>query len=119
MGSRKVSDGHSVRVTVPASTTVEEGSFAQVGEVLGYAIQRVVTGAGETKPLVLSIERCEYETDQIDVADAFAIGAKVYWDNTNTRFTTVEEDGRYAGFVTSAKSADSIWFVFEPSTTVA
>jgi predicted RecA/RadA family phage recombinase len=119
MGSRKVSDGQSVRVTVPASTTVEQHSFAQVGGVLGFAIQRVVTGAGETKPLVLAIERCEYETDQIDTADAFAVGEKVYWDNTNRRFTTVAADGRYAGFVTSAKSADSIWFVFEPSTTVA
>lgn len=115
MASRKVSDGLSVRVTVPQSTVIPAGSFARIGGVLGYAPLGVTTGVGETKPLILSIERCEYETTQIDSADTFAVGAKVFWDNANKRFTEVDADGFYAGFVTSPKgSGTSIWLIFEP-----
>lgn len=60
-------------------------------------------------------EPAEYETDQIDTANDFAKGDKVYWDNANKRFTTVATDGIFAGIVTVAKDDNNvIWFVFAP-----
>ena len=112
---RRVSDGRSARVTVPASTTIEQGSFAYIGGILGYAPVAVKTGAGETKEAILVHEMAEYETSQINTSEAFAKGAKVYWDDTNKRFTTTATDNRFAGIVTSAKDANNvIWFIFQP-----
>ena len=78
---RKVSEGQSVRVTVPENTTVEQGAFALLDGFLGLAVQKIVTGAEETKNLVLNIEPGEYETSQINTTQDFAVGTKIYWDS--------------------------------------
>ncbi len=111
---RKVSDGKSVRVTVPENTTVEQGAFALLDGFLGLAAQKVVTGAGETKGLVLNIEPGEYETSQIDKTQDFAVGTKIYWDSTTKKFTETPT-AVLAGVVTNAKDAGGvIWFRVAP-----
>jgi len=111
---RKVSDGKSVRVTVPENTTVEQGAFALLDGFLGLAAQKVVTGAGETKGLVLNIEPGEYETSQIDATQDFAVGTKIYWDSTAKKFTETPT-AVLAGVVTLAKDAGGvIWFRVAP-----
>jgi len=125
---RRVSDGQSVRVAVPVSTTIIQGQFALLDGVLGMAVQGIVTNSdglvtsvnGNTVPaglvaaeVVLAIDDAEIETSQIDTDDNFAVGDKVYWDAVNVRFTTVAGAGPYCGVVTVAKDAnDVIWFRF-------
>ncbi len=111
---RKVSDGQSVRVNVPENTTVEQGAFVRLDGFLGLAAQKVVTGAGETKGLVLNIEPGEYETSQIDKTQDFAVGTKIYWDSTTKKFTETPT-AVLAGVVTNAKDAGGvIWFRVAP-----
>lgn len=111
---RKVSDGMSVRVTVPENTTVEQGAFALLDGFLGLAARKVVAGAGETKSLVLNIEPGEYETSQIDKTQDFAVGTKIYWDSTTKKFTETPT-AVLAGVVTNAKDAGGvIWFRVAP-----
>ena len=111
---RKVSDGKSVRVSVPENTTVEQGAFALLDGFLGLAAQKVVTGAGETKNLVLNIEPGEYETSQIDATQDFAVGTKIYWESTAKKFTETPT-AVLAGVVTLAKDAGGvIWFRVAP-----
>lgn len=112
---RKVSDGRSIKVTVPQNTTVTAGNFVLLDGLLGLAIQSVTTGAGETKNVVLNVEPGEYETSQINTAETFAVGSMVYWDATNKRFTTTATSNVFAGIVTQAKDASNvIWLLFAP-----
>lgn len=112
---RRVAEGRSVRVTVPQSTTLAQGGFALLSGFLGFSPTEVVTGVGVTKPAVLIIEPAEYETDQIDAGDAFALGTAVYWDEAEERFTETAAGNRFAGIVTSAKDVnDVIWLWFCP-----
>ena len=116
--ARKVSDGRSVKVTVPVGETVTAGQFVLIQGFLGLA----VNDASEGEEVVLNIEQGEYETSQINTADAFNVGDKVYWDATNKRFTTNPSNdasgnpqNRPAGRVTQAKDANNvIWFVLGP-----
>lgn len=116
VGYGKMSDGKSVKVAVPENTVIEAGKFYLLGGFFGCAVQSVTTAAGETSEVTLSLEAAEFETDQIDVADAFTKGDKAYWDAANNRLTTVGTDGFLAGVVTEAKDANNvIWFVFVPN----
>lgn len=117
---RLVAEGLSVKVTVPESTTIEQGKFYYLGGFLGMAVQSVTTKAGETKSVVLNIEPGEYETSQIDTADTLNAGTKVYWDAANKVFTEDSIDGVFAGVVTVKKDANNvIWFLFAPHQAVA
>ena len=112
---RKVGGASSVKVTVPVSTVIDQGKFYLLDGFLGRAVQSVTTDAVTTSQVILEIEPSEYETSQIDAADGFAAGNKVYWDATNKRFTTVATDGTFCGIVTVAKDANNvIWFWFAP-----
>ena len=127
---RKVSEEKSVKVAVPASTVITQGDFHLIAGFLGMAVQSLETDAdgkvikfnGSTVPagivsaeVTLNIEPGEYETSQIDAADAFAAGDKVYWDAANKRFTTVATDGAFCGIVTQTKDENNvIWFWFAP-----
>lgn len=55
----KISDGESVRVTVPENTTIEAQKFYLIGGFFGVAMQDVTTGAGETAEVILTIEEAE------------------------------------------------------------
>ena len=112
--ARKVSDGRSVKVTVPAGAgTVQANTFAEVAGFFGLAVNT----AAEGEQVVLLTEQAEYETSQINPADAFNVGDLVYWDGTNKRLTTSDGGGsnRLVGRVTQAKDANNvIWFVLGP-----
>lgn len=110
----KVSDGKSVRVKVPASTTIEAGLFYDLGGFFGSAMQSVKTDAGETSEVILNIEQAEYETDQIKTTEAFEPGTKIYFDAG--KFTeTKGVSGRFVGTVTQGKDAkNTIWFILAP-----
>ena len=108
----KISDGKSVRVTVPESTIVEAGKFYLLSGFFGAAMQSVTTGAGETAEAILNIEQAEYETDQTKEADraSMTVGKDIYWDNTEKHFT-VTGTTVYVGKVTSKADTNGvIWF---------
>jgi len=112
IGYGKISDGKSVKVTVPESTKVEAGKFYLLDGFLGCAVQSVETGAGETAEVVLNIEQAEYETDQTKEADraTMAVGTDIYWDKDNKYFTLSGTD-IYAGKITAAADENGvIWF---------
>lgn len=119
---RKVSDGQSVKVTVPENTVITQGNFYLLDGFFGMAVQSVTTLAGETSQVVLNTEQAEYETSQITVADSFNKGDKVYWDDVAKLLTTQANpdasgnpQNRPVGRVTEAKDANNvIWFVLGP-----
>lgn len=114
LGYGKISDGKSIKVTVPESTTITAGKFYLLDGFLGVAMESVTTGEGGTSEVTLSIENAEYETDQINTGEAFTKGADVYWDSSNKRLTTAAT-ALYAGQVTSAKDSNNvIWFKLAP-----
>lgn len=116
----KISDGKSVKVTVPENTTIEASKFYLLGGFFGAAMQSVTTGAGETAEVVLNIEQAEYETDQIDATQDFAAGTEIYWDGEE--LTESADDGgtpateyRKVGRVTVGKDTNNIiWFILGP-----
>ncbi len=134
---RWLSDGKSVKVSVPASTVITKGEIVLLDGFLGIATQSMTTGAdgkvtsynGNTVPagivpaeIVLNIDQAEYETSQITVADAFAKGDKVYWV-AGTKLLSTEPNNdasgnpqnRPVGRVTAAKDANNvIWFILGP-----
>ena len=118
INAAKVSDGKSVRVTVPENTVIEAGKFYLLDGFLGGAFQSVTTGAGETAEVILNIEQAEYETDQIDTSQTFTKGTRIYWDGTNKRFTETLGN-RLVGRVTQAKDANNvICFILGPQVVV-
>lgn len=115
IGYGKISDGKSVKVTVPGNTTIEAGKFYLLDGFFGCAMQSVTTGVGQTAEVVLNIEQAEYETDQINTAETFAKGTLIYWDSVNKRFTETATSNRLAGRVTVGKDANNvIWFILGP-----
>lgn len=107
LGYGKISDGKSIKVDVPESTTITAGKLYLLEGFLGVAMESITTGEEETSEVTLSIENAEYETDQINTGEAFTKGADVYWDSTNKRLTTTAT-ALYAGQVTSAKDNNNV-----------
>jgi predicted RecA/RadA family phage recombinase len=110
----KISDGKSVRVSVPESTEIVSGKFYLLGGFLGVAMQSVTTGAGETAEVILNIEPAEFETDQIKATDkaSMTAGADIYWDDAaGAKHFTVTAKAVYAGKITAAADDNNvIWF---------
>ncbi len=115
VGAAKISDGKSVRVSVPANSgKITAGNFAYFGGFLGVAMKTLENDAVGAQDLILQIEVAEYETDQTNEAQEFKAGTKIYWDNTNKEFTETPT-AIFAGVVTAAKDdAGVIWFVLMP-----
>jgi len=119
INAAKVSDGKSVRVTVPGNTVIEAGKFYFLDGFLGCAFQSVTTGAGENAEVILNIEQAEYETDQIDTSQTFARGTLIYWDGTNKKFTETSTGNRLVGRVTQAKDSNGvICFILGPQVVI-
>lgn len=111
----KVSDGKSVRVTVPENTTIEAQKFYLLEGFFGVALESVITGAGITAEIELSLEQAEYESDQITIAEAFAKGTPIFWNNSTGTFTEIATGNRFVGVVASAKDANNvIWLELSP-----
>lgn len=115
-GYFKASDGKSVRVVVPENSDIKAGQLVLLDGFVGFSTKTVKTEAGQTAETVLTIEQAEYETDQINTANAFAKGDKIYWDAATKKLTTAAgEDNRPVGRVTVAKDAKNvIWFILGP-----
>ncbi len=115
VGAAKISDGKSVRVSVPANSgEIKAGDFVYFGGFLGVAMQSLANDTVAAQDLILQIEVAEYETDQTNEAQEFKAGTKIYWDNTNKEFTETPT-AIFAGVVTAAKDdAGVIWFVLMP-----
>jgi hypothetical protein len=108
---RRVSDGKSAKVTVPESTTVTEGNFYRYDGWTGMAHSSVTTAAGQTGEVALEVDLVEYETSQIEVAQAFAKGTIVYWDDVNKRLTETAAGNTRFGKVTVAKDVNNVVLV--------
>ena len=105
----KISDGKSVRVI--ANEVAEEGKFYLIGGFFGMAVQSV--GAGDD--VILSIEQAEYETEQINTEEVFAVGTPIYYDETLKKLTETEGTNRKVGRVTVTKDTNNvIWFILGP-----
>jgi len=91
-----------VKVSVPANTTIAQGSFVALNGILGLALNNVVTGVGETGEEILYIKKGIYETSQIKSGVTFSVGDKVYWDNTAKAFSRTATDNTLVGVVTEA-----------------
>jgi hypothetical protein len=121
-GYFKVSDGKSVRVTVPASSEYKAGELALISGFLGFLTRDVKTGVGETADAILTIEQAEYETDQTTEEEVLAVGDLIYWNPTTKKVTKEADDGedeptayRLVGRVTSPVDAKGvIWFILGP-----
>lgn len=115
IGYGKISDGKSVKVTVPENTKIEAGKFYLLDGFFGCAMQSVETGAGETAEVILNIEQAEFETDQIAKTGDFKKGTAIYWDADNGVFTETAGENRFAGRVTAEKDENNvIWFILGP-----
>jgi len=104
----KISDGKSVVVTVPENTEIAAQSFVLLDGFFGVAMESVKTGAGETAEIAISIEQAEYETDQITAADTYKAGDLLYFKESTKKFTTVAENNRLVGRVTSGKDENNV-----------
>ena len=102
----KISDGKSVKVTVPESTKVEAGEFYEIKGFLGVAMTNVVGGG----TVVLNIEQAEYQTTKVASGKTFTVGQIVYWDGT--AFTSDAKTGttphRVAGRCTSWDNTNKV-----------
>ncbi len=122
----KVSDGKSVRVTVPENTEIVAGTLVFLGGFLGFAGKDVTTGAGQTEELILNIEQAEYETSQVKEEDDMdTVGVDLFWDEGGKHLTETPT-AVYAGKLTVVKSQFSadplvevIWFNLAPQLTAA
>jgi len=105
----KISDGKSVRVI--ANEVAEEGKFYLIGGFFGMAVQSAKAG----EDIILSIEQAEYETEQINTEEVFAVGTAIYYDETLKKLTETEGTNRKVGRVTVAKDTNNvIWFILGP-----
>src|SRR4051794_8929741 len=108
--ARKVTDGKSMTAQVPANNAyaIAKGDFVLMDGKFGCSFQEVVATPGVITPIALNIEQCEFEvTTQLLTTDAFAVGALVYWDAANRRFTTTLTGNKKVGIVTVAKDTNN------------
>lgn len=111
----KISDGKSVKVTVPENTSIKAQQFYLLDGFFGMAMESIITVSGETEELTLSIEQAEYETDNIVTSEAFKKGDLIYWADSSKKFTTTKSENRLVGKVTVAKDSNNvIWFLLLP-----
>lgn len=111
--ARKVSEGKSVKVTVPVGSSVEAGNFVKVGGFIGMALKSGVEG----EQVTLDITPGLYETSQINATETYTAGTKIYWDDTNKVFTTSSASGAnpFVGIVVEPKDTNGvIVFYFNP-----
>lgn len=110
-----VSDGKSVKVTVAGPIVINKADFYLINGWFGCAFDSVTLAPLETAQITLNIEPAEYETDQINALQMFAVGDLVYWDAVVGEFTTTAANNRLVGQVTVARDLNGVvWFVRYP-----
>jgi len=89
-----VQPGNTITLTAPYAVTSGDGLL--VGAIFGIAS----ADAGSGEPIEAAL------TGVFDIAkigsQAWTVGAKVYWDNTNNRCTTVANDNTLIGVAVEA-----------------
>lgn len=109
LSSGKISDGKSVHVT--ATEEVTQGNFYQINGFFGLANQDAAAG----QDAILAIEQAEYETDQINTVETFAVGTPIYFDAANRVLTETAGTNKKVGAVSSTKDSNNvIWFIMGP-----
>lgn len=89
-------------VTVPAPADVLAGDVVLVGALLGVAQHDAASGDD-----VVLVRKGVFEVPKA-TGQAWTVGAKIYWHNTNGNFTTSSSGSVLAGFVEAAAlSADA------------
>lgn len=116
---RKVDDGQSVRVTLPAGENLWTGDFAAYDGFYGFMVSGVPNNIfDETvdRPIVLQTDGATYETSQVAAADAFdTVGAPVYWDAAGKVLTSAAGGVGPVGLVVRPKDAEgNIWMRLLP-----
>lgn len=106
----------SIRVTVPASTTVNNGDIVSLDGFIGVAdlaaigTAQLVTPAGVTRDIPIDIAKNKIRrTDQFDTAGTYNKGALVYWDAANRRLTATVGSNALVGKVVAR---DGTWLEF-------
>ena len=84
------------RITVAAPATVSSGDGVLVGSIFGIAMTDAASGAD----VVLAMEGV-YTLPKAG-SQAWSVGAKVYWDNTNKVCTTTATGNTLIGVATAA-----------------
>ena len=88
-------------LTVVAPAAVLSGAGVLVGSIFGIAQTDAASGAE------VAIKRKGVFTHAKTSAEAWTIGAKVYWDNTNKVFTTTATDNTLVGAAAAAATNPS------------
>jgi len=84
-------------LTLPAPYAVTSGQGAQIGAaIFGVASTDAASGA----PCVF-VRRGEFTLTKVG-SQAWVIGDRLYWDNTNKRLTTVSSGNLQVGVATAA-----------------
>lgn len=104
---RIVSEARSVKVTIPASSTILPNDCFYVAPFLGVAMEAVTTGEGETQDIALAVGPLIIATTKLTSGQTFAKGTAVYWDATTQKFTETRTDIP-AGWVYKAKGSESV-----------
>lgn len=101
--SYKISDGKSITITAGASYSM--GTWYLVNGFVGLCFADAVSGDS----VAFNIEECEYKTDQIVTSETMAVGSKVYWDVSESKFTNTPATGDIeCGKVTRTKDSNNI-----------
>ncbi len=89
------------KITVPAPAAVASGDGVLVGSLFGVAATAAASGADVTivRKGVFSLKKLS--------AQAWTLGAKVYWDNTNAQCTTVASGNTLIGHAAAAAADPS------------
>lgn len=86
-------------ITVPAPAAKSSGDGVLVGDLFGVAQVDAANGAN-VPIVVLGVFQLPKATSQ-----AWTVGAKVYWDNTNSNCTTTASGNTLIGVATAAALA--------------
>lgn len=97
MANTYISEGSRVAVTVSAGATA--GDIVVLGAMCGVALSTVPAGG------VTVIDRTGEHRLAKATGQAWTVGQKIYWDNTNKRCTTTATGNTFIGHATSAAAA--------------
>lgn len=86
-------------ITITAGAAITSGQFVLAGAVGGVAQETVASGA-----LVALVRRGVFELPKA-TGQAWTVGAKLYWDATNSVFTTTASGNTLAGAAAAAAAS--------------
>jgi len=97
MSTNYVQEGDDLTVTAPY--TVASGAGCLVGNLFGFAKFAAASGAS----VVITTRHVWDGTKKTN--DTFAVGDKVYWDDTNKYLTSTATSNKWVGIATKAALA--------------